>query len=83
MSINNMGVALTGQGKPDEAIAAYNKALLIKPDYAEVHNNIGAAFKAQGKPDEAIAAFNKALLIKPDYANAHRKSECSKEIRIF
>ena len=30
-----MGNALKEQGKLDEAIAAYNKALSIKPDYAD------------------------------------------------
>jgi tetratricopeptide (TPR) repeat protein len=30
-----MGIALQEQGKLEEAIEAYNKALAIKPDYAE------------------------------------------------
>ena len=30
-----MGVTLKDQGKLEEAIEAYNKALAIKPDYAE------------------------------------------------
>ncbi|MEC7767177.1 MAG: tetratricopeptide repeat protein, partial [Pseudomonadota bacterium] len=68
---NLLGVANNAQSKLDEAIAAWNKALLIKPDFAEAHNNIGAAFLSQGKFDEASAAYDKALLIKPDYANAH------------
>ena len=63
---NLLGAAFKAQGKLEEAIAAYKKALLIKPDYADAHNNIGVALKDQGKPDEAIAAYNKALLIKPD-----------------
>ena len=68
---NLLGVANNAQGKLEEASAAWNKALLIKPDFAEAHNNIGAAFLSQGKFEEASAAYNKALLIKPDYANAH------------
>ena len=35
-----MGIALQDQGKLEEAIEAYNKALAIKPDYAEAWNNI-------------------------------------------
>ena len=68
---NILGAANKAQGKFEEAIAAFNKALLIKPDYVEAHNNMGAVFQVQGKFEEAIAAFNKALLIKPDYAEAH------------
>jgi tetratricopeptide (TPR) repeat protein len=68
---NLLGAALRAQGNLEEAIAVFNKALLIKPDYVDAHNNIGAALAGQGKADEAIAAFNRALLIKPNYAEAH------------
>ena len=67
-----MGNALKDQGKLDEAIAAYNKALSIKPDYADAYNNMGNALQDQGKLDEAIAAYNKALSLKPDYAEAQK-----------
>ena len=40
-----MGNALQEQGKLEEAIEAYNKALAIKPDYAEAYNNMGNALK--------------------------------------
>ncbi|MDA9261302.1 tetratricopeptide repeat protein [Planktomarina temperata] len=53
------------------SIEAYNKALAIKPDYAEAYNNIGNALKEQGKLEEAIEAYNKALAIKPGYAEAY------------
>jgi tetratricopeptide (TPR) repeat protein len=55
----------------DAAIKAYNKALAIKPDYAEAHINLGSALEEQGKLEEAIEAYNKALAIKPDYAEAY------------
>ena len=42
---NNMGVALKEQGKLDEAIEAYNKALSIKPDFTEAYSNMGVALK--------------------------------------
>jgi predicted O-linked N-acetylglucosamine transferase (SPINDLY family) len=65
-----MGVTLQEQGKLEEAIEAYNKALALKPDYAEAYNNMGNAFKKQGKLEEAIEVYNKAIALKPDYANA-------------
>jgi predicted RNA methylase len=40
-----MGVALKDQGKLEEAIKAYNKALAIKPDYAEAHLGLNNAQK--------------------------------------
>ena len=32
-----MGVALKDQGKLEEAIEAYNKAISLKPDYADAY----------------------------------------------
>ena len=68
---NIIGAVNQGMGKLDEAIAAYNKALTLKPDYAEAYNNMGNALNKQGKFDEAIEAYTKAHSIKPDYAEAH------------
>ena len=65
------GRSLLPPGRIDEAIAHYQKALEIRPDYAEAHNNLGIALAGRGRIDEAIAHFQKALEIKPDYAEAH------------
>ena len=67
-----MGIALTDQGKLERAIEAYQKALSIKPDYADAYNNMGNALKDQGKLKEAIDAYNKALSIKPDFADVQQ-----------
>jgi tetratricopeptide (TPR) repeat protein len=69
---NIQGAALKGLGQLGLSVEAYNKALAIKPDYAEAYYNMGNALKDQGKLEEAIEAYNKALAIKPDYAEAHR-----------
>ena len=68
---NNLGIALNDQGKPDEAVACYRRALELKPDYAEAHNNLGIACKEQGKLDEAVACYRRALELKPDCVMAH------------
>ena len=64
-------------GQVDEAIAHYQKALEIKPDYAEAHNNLGLALAGCGRVDEAIICFQKALEIKPDYAEARRNLDAA------
>ena len=64
-------IALKDQGKLDEAVACYRRALELKPDYAEAHNNLGNALKDQGKLDEAVACYRRALELKPDFAEAH------------
>jgi Flp pilus assembly protein TadD len=67
----NFGVALAGQGRLDEAMDHYRKALTIKPDYVEAYNNLGVALAGQGRLGEAIRHYQKVLEIKPDHAEAH------------
>lgn len=68
---NLLGAAHNAQGKLEEAIAAYNKAVLIKPDFAEAHTNRGNALKDLGRLDEAVANYGKAIQLKPDFAGAY------------
>ena len=65
---NNLGNVLILEGKPDEATACYQRALQLKPGYAEAHNNLGNALRVQGKPDAAVACYQQTLQLKPDYA---------------
>jgi tetratricopeptide (TPR) repeat protein len=68
---NISGAAYRAMGQLDVAIDSFNKAISLKPDYADTYNNMGNALKDQGKLEEAIAAYNKALSIKPDYAEVY------------
>ena len=68
---NNLGNVLSRRDRIDEAIAQYQKALEINPDYMEAHNNLGNAFARLGRFEEAMAQYRKALEIKPDYVEAH------------
>jgi tetratricopeptide (TPR) repeat protein/SAM-dependent methyltransferase len=68
---NIQGVVLKGLGQLELSVGAYNKALAIKPDYAEAYYNMGITLQEQGKLEEAIEAYNKSLAIKPDYAEAY------------
>ena len=66
--LNNLGIALTDQGKLDEAIACYRKAIELDPKYATAHNNLGIVLTDQGKLDEAIACYRKAIELDPKVA---------------
>jgi spermidine synthase len=68
-------LALAGSGQVEEAIAHYQKALEIKPDFTEAHNNLGNALAGSGRFAEAIAHYRKALEIKRDYVDARRNLE--------
>ena len=55
----NVGVMNMNQGKTDEAIANFNKAIELKPDYSDAYNNIGAAIIEKAAP--VIEEMNKNL----------------------
>ena len=55
----------------DEAIADYNKAIKMKPDFAEAYNNLGYVYFTQTEYKLAIKEFEKAVKLKPNYVSAH------------
>jgi protein O-mannosyl-transferase len=68
---NNLGLALAGDGKVEDAISHYREALRIRPMYATARTNLGAALAKQGKFDEAIANYQEVLRSKPGMSEAH------------
>jgi tetratricopeptide (TPR) repeat protein len=69
----NLGVLFAEMpGRLPEAIAEYQAALQIRPDFAEALVNLGIALsRTPGRLPDAIAEYQAALQIKPDYAEAH------------
>ncbi len=67
----NLANRLFTQGKRDEAIESYEKALAIKPDWAEAYGNIGSARSQQGDLDAAIINYQQAVALKPELEVLH------------
>jgi superkiller protein 3 len=67
----DLGAALRAQGKLDEAITAFRKAIDLDPKSTSAHNNLGYTLEAQGKLDEAIACYRRSieLVSKPSWAH--------------
>jgi protein O-GlcNAc transferase len=67
----NLGVALQGFGRLEEAKASYRRAIALKPDLAEAHNNLGNILNDLGRMEEAEASCRQAIALKPDLVEAH------------
>ena len=68
---NIRGTKYANLGQLDTAISCYEKALSIKPDYAEAHYNLGFSHHRLGQLDAAVRSYKKVVAIKPDYAKEH------------
>jgi protein O-mannosyl-transferase len=68
---NNLGVTLAGQGRHEEAISHYRKALAIAPDYPDAHANLGKELLKSGKFGEALPHLVEALRLKSDQPQVH------------
>jgi len=54
------GRLLAHRGRYAEAVYAFDKALMLKPDYAEVWEKLGDSLTAMGKLEDAAQAYENA-----------------------
>jgi tetratricopeptide (TPR) repeat protein len=67
----NIGRALTGLGRPAEALPYFEDGLHLKSDGFDARNKYGIALAALGRWPEAIAQYEAALRLQPDFAELH------------
>ena len=89
---NNLGMHLMTVQRNADAIAHFEAALRISPDYPEAHNNLG--FVLSQTPEqlpEAVKQYEAALRLQPNSAEAHnglgaalvRRGDCAAAIPHF
>lgn len=66
----NAGIKASQEGKPDEAVVAYQSAIQFDPNLADAYMNLGAIYFEQQKFDEALEQFRKASEKNPKSADA-------------
>jgi len=71
IDLYNQGVNAHKMGQLDEAVKNFNKALSIKPNYAEAYNKLGHVLRDLDQDNEAIVNYKKAIEFKSNYAEAH------------
>ena len=71
LALNLLGMIAYQEGDFRLAIDRIDKAIALRPRYAEAHSNVGSALKKLDRFDEAVAAYRKALDLRPDFAEVH------------
>jgi tetratricopeptide (TPR) repeat protein len=66
--------SLSSQGKAAESIPAYQRALSVRPEWAEGHFRLGQALDGQGQRDQAGVYYQRALRLAPDHAEAELRA---------
>ncbi len=66
-----IGCLLWEGGKAEKALSAYDTAIRLQPDYAEVYNNRGNIKNELGAQDAALADYNAAISLNPHFTEAY------------
>lgn len=66
-----LGIALFNLERPEEALAAFDAALLQAPDMAEAHNGRANVLRGLGRHQEAIFGYSRAIACNPGFADAY------------
>jgi tetratricopeptide (TPR) repeat protein len=65
-----LGLALRELKNLEDALASFDRALVLRPDDAEVLNNRGNALLEVARHEEALASYERALALKPAFVTA-------------
>jgi len=65
------GIEYADEGKLDQAITAFRRALRIDDSLAEIHNDLGTALFEKRWYAEAEGSFRRAIELKPDHGVAY------------
>ncbi|HEY1215244.1 MAG TPA: tetratricopeptide repeat protein [Bryobacteraceae bacterium] len=70
-SYYHLGQSEATLGESTKAAEAYQKALVLAPDYAKAHMPLGILFARTGQAEAGLRELRDAVLSDPDLADAH------------
>jgi len=70
VALNSLGVALAETGRPQQAVAWFERGLALEPDDERCHQNLALALVALRRFDESLDHFQHVLRVNPDNALA-------------
>lgn len=71
-SMNNLGLLLLEERRPDEALPLLAKAVELRKEVPAFHNNLGMALEHTGRFRAAATAYSGALTADPAYGKAQQ-----------
>ena len=72
--LTSLGNTLLEQGRREEALKTFDKAVQLKPDSAELWKNLGDVLQKLERRDEALLSFQHALKLDPRNSETADKS---------
>lgn len=70
----NLGTTLTRQGRHEEALKTFDKAIQLQPENAELWTKLGGALAELTRPGDALLSFQQALKLNPSHWDAAYQS---------
>ncbi|MGY2492361.1 tetratricopeptide repeat protein [Cupriavidus sp. CP313] len=77
----NLGVLLCEDGRCEEALAVFDRALEYFPEACQLHFNRAVALEELDRGDDALDGYRRCLKLAPDYADAHYNLARLNELR--
>jgi len=65
------GVCYKSTGQLEMAVKCFERALEIKPDFADAHYNLGLTFQELNQLDSAVKSYKETLSIQANYVKAY------------
>ncbi len=67
VTLNLLAVIHMARGRKTLALAHYDRAVKLRPDFAEAWSNRGMLLQTLGRRTEALESFDRALTLQPDH----------------
>jgi tetratricopeptide (TPR) repeat protein/ADP-heptose:LPS heptosyltransferase len=72
--LTSLGATLLDQGRREEALQVFDKAIQLAPDNADLWRYLGSALAEVGRTDEAMLNFQHALKLAPRHFDAANRA---------
>ena len=69
--LDDLGTQYLNVGRTEDAIAAYERAVAVRDNFAAAHFHLGAALHRAGRPTEAEPCYRRAIDLAPELVDAH------------